>query len=905
MSDKLAIALAEYAEQGHFSLDDVLQHQLLEGGHIDTVVMELGFRTEKEILFDMEQAYGFPAVAQEEMAHIPLDMARLVSVKLAETLGVIPLHVRQGRLAVACAVEPDVAILEEVAHMVSLEIVAYVTTEFRFAMALERLYGLPASPRMKRLFHKNHADSSHEPGISFSAQSADKQDPAPSQEIRFGVDNETLLEQSGWEVQSVRVTSHVVADTHSRQPEDSPLEQSEPVQAESDLLSENLELDATAAAQPIRVDIERRLLLSHEREQKAQRQIHHRRQQERIRWTIDDAIAELHLADGRDMLVDVLVRYAHRNLNTVAVFVPTVRGGEKIFLCWDLVNPVLAPEEMNSSEIRASNGSMLHRALEHGAYILGPMPEQDPLVPWLGYRPRNAVLMPISISGKVVSVLYGDCGEEFISPSALSELHMVAPYFGKRLKRLFVTRRRELIASLDKKKGIETPSRLLEENQVTAFATESASPLSDAADSHATVEPQSMSDESPVEGSQVEGSQVEGSQVEGSQVEGSQVEGSQVEGSQVEEPRATVSELLENSEGASEENTEDTTGEIRVHMSTISGLPADAVGSQESTHTESQDAVHQVMESPGKYGTVEELRHTAEQWVATKTPNEDVQLMKSEVEESDKRKALLQFCNLGLLAMPALSRYFPGIVNVHPFAAEYKRLDVTEYSDALFCLSKLGPDMAAPILLAEIEHEDRVHRYSAIWGLSEMHVPSALPLLFQRVFDPELRIGYLAIDVLQSHRMEPGFAETLSALRRLLISENIFHQKRAILAATQFRDRDSVSTLIELLGDDNTEIVNLAVAALIEITKNDFGRSKRRWKSWVEQNSEAKRMDWLIAGLSHKAAHVRKSAQKELNTLTGEYLDYQFDASRSARAAGVSRWEEWWARHSEESKWRG
>jgi len=533
----------------------------------------------------------------------------------------------------------------------------------------------------------------------------------------------------------------------------------------------------------------------------------------------------------------------------------------------------MAPEELNSTEIRDPGGSMLRRAFDHGAYILGPMPEDDPLVPWLGYRPRNAVLMPISISGKVVSVLYGDCGEEFISPTALSELHIVAPYFGKRLKRLFVMKRKELLTSLEEKKTNGGTLRSEEETHLAATQTERLVPSG-------TTRGLMAADESRPNQEATPDGELES-----------------------EETHATVSELLEASGNSADDNIEHKTDEIRVQMSTISGLPADAADSQESSHTESQDAIHQILESPGKHGTFEDLRYTAEHWVQIKTPEEDVLLMKSEIDPSEKRKALLQFCSLGLSAMPAMTRYFPGIVNVHPFATEYQRIDVTEYSDALFCLSRLGADLAAPILLSEVDHEDRVHRYSAIWGLSELHVPAALPLLFQRVFDPELRIGYLAIDVLESHRAEPGFAETMAALRRILTSENTLHQKRAILAVTQFRDRNSILALIDLLGAAHTEIVEISLAALIEITKNDFGRSKRKWKSWLEQYGEEQRLDWLVAGLSHKSTHVRKSAQLELNTRTGEYLDFQFDASRSARAAGVSRWREWWTRHKEEPKW--
>ena len=49
-------------------------------------------------------------------------------------------------------------------------------------------------------------------------------------------------------------------------------------------------------------------------------------------------------------------------------------------------------------------------------------------------------------------------------------------------------------------------------------------------------------------------------------------------------------------------------------------------------------------------------------------------------------------------------------------------------------LRRLGADAVAPILVGEIAHADRLHRFAAVVGLSLLDVPAALPRLAQRAF---------------------------------------------------------------------------------------------------------------------------------------------------------------------------
>jgi HEAT repeat protein len=216
---------------------------------------------------------------------------------------------------------------------------------------------------------------------------------------------------------------------------------------------------------------------------------------------------------------------------------------------------------------------------------------------------------------------------------------------------------------------------------------------------------------------------------------------------------------------------------------------------------------------------------------------------------------------------------------------------------------KLGADLAAPVLVAELEHEDRLHRYAATWALSSLRVPAALPRLAARVFDPEMRIAATALEVLDGYRDEPGFAAAMDDLRSYLRRGDAFQRRRAILAACELRDRDALSAVVDLLGTRPREVAEEARRALVEITKQDFATSERKWRAWIDEHARVPRVRWLIDALAHKDEAIRKSAQSELNRITGQYFGFRWDAARGERDASIQVWNAWWAEQQDTAKW--
>jgi hypothetical protein len=85
-----------------------------------------------------------------------------------------------------------------------------------------------------------------------------------------------------------------------------------------------------------------------------------------------------------------------------------------------------------------------------------------------------------------------------------------------------------------------------------------------------------------------------------------------------------------------------------------------------------------------------------------------------------------------------------------------------------------------------------------------------------------------------------------------------------------------------------------AEKTLVALTKQDLGSKPRRWESWWQKHQDEERVEWLFAGLSHKAIEIRASAEEELRALTGEYFGYHFDLPKLEREQARVRWQAWW-----------
>jgi predicted nicotinamide N-methyase len=834
-------------------MDDALQRQVLSGGGLDTVLLEMGLVDEDHLLKLLSRSEGIPAVDRGAIDRADPAAVAMFPRRLAEKHGIVPLSVDARTLSVAVARKPDLALLDEIGFMLSVYVKPHVTTEARVAYALFKLYGVPLAPRVENLLGLLGEDPDDIQPID-APPPAVNEEPAPDQS------------SDGWSVVSAKMAV-TPSDGGADKVSGPATPAAEMLQSEAPAAPSNGTSQAEAEQG------RRRLLEKLEAEEAAEAEYQENRRKHRVKWTVDDAIAELALADSRDAMLDVALRFAYRRLSTAAVFV-LLRGGggeDRIpgWVLWDVIDERFTRKDFERLFIPADEAGCLGQIREIRSHFLGPLKDGDPLVEAFGRAPRAAVLVPIIVGDVLAAVLYGDGGRRPIPPSSLAELHMVVPRLGKALRNLILRRKRQVSD---------------EEVAETASAV--------------AIAPRAEARDVPV--IEVDLEDLDGDDEIDGAIDAMSAASAGSFAPAADEPAEEPTVAAPTVEAAAEAPvepppaaTEAPAAEVSAPRASPPPLPKKDKAKTRSTPPISA-AVWSPAPSPGADARESLLLATWRDWMKHETDDADELVGRLQAPGEQAREALTGLLAKKLDAMPSLSRYFPGVLAVHPFGNMAGRPPVAEFSDACTCLMRLGRDLAAPVLVGELDHDDRLHRYTALWALTELKVPAALPRIAQRVFDDESKIAHLALEVLDGYRDAPGWEQVIERVRDLCRRGDDFQRRRAVLAAAHLRDRGAFDALVHLLGIRPKEVAEHARSALVEITLQDFGLSERRWRAWLADNADTPRMRWLIEALSHKDAELRERAQEELTTLTGHSHGYRFDAPRRERdvarlVAGAAR----------------
>jgi hypothetical protein len=103
-----------------------------------------------------------------------------------------------------------------------------------------------------------------------------------------------------------------------------------------------------------------------------------------------------------------------------------------------------------------------------------------------------------------------------------------------------------------------------------------------------------------------------------------------------------------------------------------------------------------------------------------------------------------------------------------------------------------------------------------------------------------------------------------------------------------------VPELIDGLNDANEDVNAAAHAALVGMTRQDFGRESKAWVKWWEQNARRHRIEWLIDSLMHRESDIRRAAGDELRLQSRQYLGYACDLPPRERERAQQRYRDWW-----------
>lgn len=265
----------------------------------------------------------------------------------------------------------------------------------------------------------------------------------------------------------------------------------------------------------------------------------------------------------------------------------------------------------------------------------------------------------------------------------------------------------------------------------------------------------------------------------------------------------------------------------------------------------------------------------------------------------DADDAISELLRIGDVATAVIARRFPGplwIERKDIGAKLPKARDLSPLARALLAFK----DKAATRVVALLESRDvNVRFYASIVAGDLSHRDLVLPL-GRRLFEADPGIQKASLESLRGMRkFAREFADVLDAVRAVAGNDRADVERRVIALRVlgELRDDRAVPLLVELLAEGDAGLVAQAHAALVVVTRQDFGRMQPSWRPWLEQHGAKHRIEWLMESLLHNDEEVRRAAGEELKVLTQEYFGFHPSLPKRERELAHKKYRQWWEQH--------
>jgi hypothetical protein len=411
---------------------EALRDHALGGGQLDTVFLELGGLSERELLSALADASDVQPLHLGDYEPNKA-VAEELAADIAERLEVVPISVEGTTLHVASAFPVPELELQALGTLRQRRIVPWVAVSARVRDWLESLYGLRMPAREAAVLA---ALEPHRPLPTFLPANAASAGPDE------GLTLEELLAREILGVETLEVPS-VKAEAKAPEveaalvpaPEKEPEERSKTEREFPMLGTGGFPLLPPAppakapASQPV------------------------------VEWTLEEARSALRsVSSERDAIKDVTLRYGRRTFEYLAAFA-VVRGKA---VGWDALGEGADKSLLQQLSVPLDVPSLFRTvALAHAAYA-GPAPKDAlsrDVLHKMRRAPRTVFLHPVEVKGRLVAMVYGDRASQPVSQRRLSEFRLFCQELSVAFSELLLSRRQLLApAKVDVPPVKETPS---------------------------------------------------------------------------------------------------------------------------------------------------------------------------------------------------------------------------------------------------------------------------------------------------------------------------------------------------------------------------------------------------------------------------------------------------------------
>lgn len=390
-------------------LDRALNAQRTIGGRLGTCLLEAGLVTEDRLSTALTEQHRVPLAPADALRSATEDVYGLLPAAVAGRHGAIPFRRLGSSLDVAMLDPNDLAAIDEIGFACGKRVVPHAAPEVRIHEALERCYGIERSKRLERLSDRlNRARYMWKDG-----------DPEPAAGAEIGGGAELFPEHPGLDVPELPDLDQVPAGG-SPTPDAEPAPTAEPATANAEPQRSAPEAKPPAAPATPPDDAE-----------------------PPDPATLEEAEARLAGATDRDAAGRLALAHLRRTFDRVALFSVLSDGVHG----WLGDGDGLDGERLEDFSLSFGQPSVFLNLRQGSGFHLGPLPpmpaHRELARCWGGDLPAASLLLPITLRGRLVAVVYGDRGAESLSGVDLAGLHRLAAALGKALERCIVLKKQK------------------------------------------------------------------------------------------------------------------------------------------------------------------------------------------------------------------------------------------------------------------------------------------------------------------------------------------------------------------------------------------------------------------------------------------------------------------------------
>lgn len=331
-------------------LEEALQAQVIFGGTLGTILIEMGLITENVLAEILANLLNLPCLKPNQLENIAEHVINIISPELAEKHKVVPVSVNGKKLTLAMESPHDLKSIDEISFRTGYIIQPILALEVRLIFALEHYYGVKRTMRyIAPLRHvRDELDKApifHTPEGPIAATETDEDLSEPGSEQIYQRPDSTA------------------AKAKQEQPAEE-IEELDDIDFIEDLVEEEVTLASTSQA--------------------------------------------LIKTSDRNDVADAIIKHLGAHYARAALFM--VVAGQ--VTGWRSVKAGVPIPGFDQFQLPLSEPSVLKTAVESNSYFLGPIQHSGAnlaLTTFLGKpSPTTALLIPMSMLGRVVGLIYVD-----------------------------------------------------------------------------------------------------------------------------------------------------------------------------------------------------------------------------------------------------------------------------------------------------------------------------------------------------------------------------------------------------------------------------------------------------------------------------------------------------------------